>query len=54
VIAKVINLYTPVKAFFKPFEKGPETYFSLSRYTSGMFTGLERFRIVKWKEKMYE
>ncbi|MBS7527881.1 pilus assembly PilX N-terminal domain-containing protein [Fusibacter paucivorans] len=54
VIAKVINLYTPVKSFFKPFEKGPETYFSLSRYTSGMFTGLERFRIVKWKEKMYE
>lgn len=53
-IAKLITLYSPVKAFFAPYEKGAQTNYQLVRYTTGMFSGLERFRIVKWQEQMNE
>jgi len=52
VIAKLINLYTPLKKFFIPFEKGSSENYELERYRTGMFSGLERFKIIKWQEKM--
>jgi membrane-bound inhibitor of C-type lysozyme len=52
VIARLINLYTPLKEFFAPYEKGGIEDYELERYRTGMFSGLERFKIIKWQEKM--
>jgi len=52
IIARLINLYTPLKDFFAPYERGNPENYELERYRTGIFSGLERFKIIKWQEKM--